>query len=115
MSEVGVFLIAGASDSLTTVRLDNFKLNGEETDQELIKPILSLTRHNYKIDENITVLFDRSSGTKKDWIGLYQLGAEAPAIPSISWWYCDGTKAGNETIKKGQVVFVDGLPVPGDY
>ena len=115
VSEVGVFLIAGASDSLTTVRLDNFKLNGEETDQELIKPILSLPRHNFKVDEKITVLFDRSSGTKKDWIGLYQLGAEAPAIPSISWWYCDGTKSGNETIKKGEVVFVDGIPVPGDY
>ena len=67
------------------------------------------------MDEKITVLFDRSSGTKKDWIGLYQLGAEAPEVPVISWWYCDETKEGNETIKKGQVVFVDGLPVPGDY
>ena len=46
---------------------------------------------------------------------MYQLGAEAPEVPAISWWYCDETKAGNETIKKGQVVFVDGLPVPGDY
>ena len=115
VSEVGVFLIAGASGSLTTVRLDNFKLSGKETDQELIKPIISLSKHNFKVDEKITVLFDRSSGTKKDWVGLYQLGAEAPETPSISWWYCDETKAGNEIIKKGQVIFKDGLPVPGDY
>ncbi len=115
VAEVGVFLIAGANDSLTTVRLDNFKLSGKETDQELIKPILGLSRYNFKVDEKITVLFDRSSGTKKDWIGLYQLGAEAPETPSISWWYCDGTKAGNSIIKKGQVIFDDGLPVPGDY
>ena len=115
VAEVGVFLIAGASDNLTTVRLDNFKLNGSESSQELIEPILTLTKYDFKADEKITVLIDRASGTKKDWIGLYQLGAEAPETPSISWLYCDGTKAGNEAIMKGQVIFGEGLPVPGEY
>lgn len=114
VSEVGILLRPTGSGKTTEIGLDNFALLGEET-VEFTQSILTLPSQTFEPGEIISVSFDRPSGTKKDWIGLYEKGAEAPAAPSILWLYADGTQSGNEIIKKGTVSFAEGLPEPGEY
>ena len=114
ISEVGILLRPTGSGKTIEVGLDNFALLGEEA-VEFTQSILTLPSQTFEPGEIISVSFDRPSGTKKDWIGLYEKGVEAPATPSILWRYTDGTQSGNDVIKKGTLSFTEGLSEPGEY
>mgnify|MGYP003315089243 FL=1 len=100
ISEVGILLRPTGSGKTIEVGLDNFALLGEEA-VEFTQSILTLPSQTFEPGEIISVSFDRPSGTKKDWIGLYEKAVEPPATPSILWRYTDATQTGKHRNKKG--------------
>ncbi len=114
VTEVGLFVYPATSGELTQVGLDNFALQGE-VNNEVEQSLLSLAKRLHAPGETISVSFDYPAGNKKDWIGLYKKGAEAPPTPSILWFYTDGTKLGAAWVSTGTVDFSAGLPEAGLY
>lgn len=114
VTEVGVLTYPTFYGNATEVGLDNFALFGK-VDIDVEKSLLSSAKPLYEPGETISILFDNPSGKQKDWIGLYNKGDEAPATPSILWYYTDGTKVGGTLAKSGTIDFVKGLPAVGLY
>lgn len=114
VTEVGLFVYPAFSGKATQMGLDNFALLGD-VDIDVEQSLLSLAKRLYAPGETISVSFDYPAGNKKDWIGLYKKGAEAPATPAIHWLYTDGTKLGTTWPGTGTVDFTGGLPTAGLY
>lgn len=74
---------------------------------------LRTDRAVYLPGEPIRVSFTEGPGNAKDWIGLYNAGADTRTY--ITWQYLDGTQVGTRTLTEGEVVFTAGGPKAGDY
>jgi hypothetical protein len=114
VTEVGVLIYPTFSGNAIEVGLDNFALFGR-VDVDVEKSLLNSAKSLYEPGEAISVSFDNPSGKQKDWIGIYNKGDEAPATPSILWFYTDGTKIGGALAKSGTIDFAEGLPEVGLY
>ncbi len=75
--------------------------------------LMSTNKTNYALNETITVSFSNMPGNQKDWIGIYQDGANDTTYKS--WLYLDGTKLGNTSKTTGTLsIPTTGLPA-GTY
>ncbi len=80
-----------------------------------IGPGVKTNQSSYTPGEAITVDFLIGPGNPKDWVGLYKVDMVPGAVGSLAWFYVDGTKAGNEGVETGTVVFDGGMMDEGDY
>jgi hypothetical protein len=76
-------------------------------------PTATTSKGTYNPGEAIVVNFSNASGSAKDWIGLYAVGA--PNTGYLQWSYTDGTQVGTAGITSGTVTFPSGLPSVGNY
>lgn len=76
-------------------------------------PRLTLSKLSYHSDETISIQFRYGLKDEKNWIGLYL--RNAPSSEPILRSYVDGTQSGTTAVEEGKVVFVRGLPSPGNY
>ena len=76
---------------------------------------ISPSKDSFDFEEKITLSFTNPNPAALDWIGVYNAGDVAPAIPSIMWLYTDGTKTGNEPIQEGQLSFDAAVLTEGEY
>jgi len=70
---------------------------------------------DYLPEETITVDFFDSSGSSKDWVGLYSIDMIPGDDESIEWFYVDGTKSGLKEIVNGTIIFPGGTLKEGSY
>lgn len=74
----------------------------------------SLDKSEYPAGSPVTVTWNGSPGSPTDWIGIYQFGDIPGPVPSIQWWYVNGSRTATEGLTSGTVVFPGSLP-PGEY
>ncbi|MDP6892435.1 MAG: hypothetical protein QF731_04590, partial [Verrucomicrobiota bacterium] len=70
---------------------------------------------SYAESEEIIVTFSEGPGNPKDWVGIYKYDMVAGEDSSLVWLYVNGSKASEEGLTDGELVFPDGLIEEGIY
>jgi len=72
-------------------------------------------RSQYLPGEPISVSFQGTSGSKRDWIAIYPAGVEVNSTNGRLWLYVNGTQNSTTGQASGTVNFTTGLNTAGDW